>query len=133
MMVTTQRPNLVIWSANSKIVYIIELTVPFEENIVWTYRRKPKMYEDLWDQFVRNSWPTNNFPFEVEWRGLFASLTSAYLTKLSLSVAKRKKRYIKKILDQTQMHLQGTGSHSDVKPTRPRCIIRYSLSIISYW
>ena len=32
---TTKRPDIVIWSIKAKKVFIVELTVPFEENFEW--------------------------------------------------------------------------------------------------
>ena len=39
-----QRPHLVIWSVNSKKVFIAELTIPFETNIDWAHQRKLEKY-----------------------------------------------------------------------------------------
>ena len=52
---TTQRPDIVIWSVKSfKKVFVIELTVPFEENFDWSHQPKLEKYEDLREQCVRN-------------------------------------------------------------------------------
>ena len=44
---TTKRPDIVIWSVKAKKVFIIELTVPYEENFYWAHQRKLEKYEDL--------------------------------------------------------------------------------------
>ena len=35
---TTKRPDIVIWSVKAKKVFVIELTVPYEENFDWAHR-----------------------------------------------------------------------------------------------
>ena len=53
---TRQRPDLVIWSVNSKKVIIAELTIPFETNIDWAHQPKLEKYEDLREQCIKNGW-----------------------------------------------------------------------------
>ena len=55
---TTKRPDIVIWSIKAKKVFIIELTVPYEENFDWAHQHKLEKYEDLREQCVRNGWMT---------------------------------------------------------------------------
>ena len=50
---TTKRPEIVIWSVKAKKVFVIELTVPYEENFDWAHQHKLEKYEDLWEQCVR--------------------------------------------------------------------------------
>ena len=69
---TRQRPDLVIWSVNSKKVSITELTIPFE-----------------------NDWSTDIFLLEIGCRGFISNATSTFLTKIWLTPAK-KGEYIKK-------------------------------------
>ena len=52
---TTNRPDIFIWSVKAKKLFVIELTVPFEENFDWAHQRKLEKYEDLREQCVRNS------------------------------------------------------------------------------
>ena len=44
---TKKRPDIVNWSVKAKKVFVIELTVPFEENFDWAHQRKLEKYEDL--------------------------------------------------------------------------------------
>ena len=46
---TKKRPDIVIWSVKAKKVFVIELTVPYEENFDWAHQRKLEKYEDLWE------------------------------------------------------------------------------------
>ena len=92
---TQQRPDLVIWSVNSKKVIIAELTIPFETNIDWAHQRKLEKYEDLQEQCTKNDWSTDIFPLEIGCRGLISNATSTFLTKIGLTPAK-KREYVKK-------------------------------------
>ena len=93
---TTKRPD--IWSVKAKKVFIIELTVPNEENFDWAHQRKLEKYEDLREQCVRNGWITNVFPIEVGCRGFIANSTSVFLTNLELPPSDKRK-YMEKIQD----------------------------------
>ena len=97
---TRQRPDLVIWSVNSKKVIITELTVPFEDNIIWAHQRKLKKYEDLREQCIKNGWSTDIFPLEIGCQGFISNSTSTFLYKLGLSPSEKRK-YIKKIQNKT--------------------------------
>ena len=52
---TTQHPDIVIWSVKLKKVFVIQLTVTFEENFDWAHRPKLEKYEDLREQCIRNA------------------------------------------------------------------------------
>ena len=66
-------------------VFVIELTVPFEENFNWAHKRKMGKYEDLKEHCIKNGWTTTIFPIEVGCWGFIANSTSAFLSKLGLS------------------------------------------------
>ena len=86
---TRQRPNLVIWSVNSKKV-IAELTTPFETNIDWAHQRKLEKYEDLREQCTKNDWSTDILPLEIGCRGfLFRTQPLHFLTKSDLHQQRR--------------------------------------------
>ena len=42
----TKHPDIVIWSFKAKKVFVIELTVPYEENFDWVHQCKLEKYED---------------------------------------------------------------------------------------
>ena len=77
---TRQRPDLVIWSVNSKKIIIAELTITFEVNINWVHQRKLEKYENLREQCVKNGWSTDIFPLEIGCRGFISKSTSTFLT-----------------------------------------------------
>ena len=91
-----QRPDLVIWSVNSKKDIFAELTISFEDNNDWAHQRKLEKYEDLREQCIKNGWSTDIFPLKIGYRGFISNPTSTFLTKLGFSLA-TKREYIKKI------------------------------------
>ena len=95
---TTKRPDIVIWSVKAKKVFIIELTVPYEENFNWAHQRKLEKYEDLREQCVRNDWIMNVFPIKVGCRGFIVNSTSVFLTNLGHPPSDKRK-YMEKIQD----------------------------------
>ena len=97
---TTKRPDIVIWSVKAKKVFVIELTVPYEENFDWAHQRKLEKYENLREQCVRNGWIMNVFPIAVGCRGFIANSTSVFLTNLVLPPSDKRK-YMEKIQDKT--------------------------------
>ena len=94
----TKRPDIVIWSMKAKNVFVIELTIPFQENFDWAHQRKLEKYDDLREQYVRNGWITHVFPIEDRCRGFIANTTSIFLTNLGLPPSD-KKEYMEKIYD----------------------------------
>ena len=44
---TSLRPDIVLWSAATKVVMLIELTIQWEEGIQAAYERKSAKYTDL--------------------------------------------------------------------------------------
>ena len=66
---TQKKPDIVIWSDELKTVYLIELTVPHEDNIDAAQTRKDERYEKLLDECEENGWSAKHFPIEVGCRG----------------------------------------------------------------
>ena len=93
---TSQRPDLIVWSVAQRKVFLIELTVPFEENFDWAHQRKLEKYEDLREQCIRNGWTTTVFPLEVGCRGFIATSAYAFLSNLGLSPSEKRK-YIEEV------------------------------------
>ena len=95
---TTKRSDIVIWSVKAKKVFVIDLTVPFEENFHWAHQRNLEKYEDLREQCVRNGWIRNIFPIKVGCRGFIANSISLFLTNLGLPPSDKRK-YMEKMQD----------------------------------
>ena len=77
---TMQCSDIVIWSFKLKKVFIIELSVTFEENFDWAHQRNLEKYKDLQEQCARNGWITNIFSIEVGCRCFITNSTSLFLT-----------------------------------------------------
>ena len=77
---TPQRPDIVIWSASIKVVLLLELTCPAEENFDKAHLRKEIRYSDLCHE-INNStgWRAQHHPFEVGARGFVARSTRSLL------------------------------------------------------
>ena len=75
---TDLRPDIVLWSDNTRQVAMIELTVPSEERIEEAHERKREKYEDLVASCREKKWKTWLMPVEVGCRGFVGhSLWSA--------------------------------------------------------
>ena len=44
---TTRRPDLVVWHEEEKMVHLVELTVPHEDNLQDAHHRKLSRYKEL--------------------------------------------------------------------------------------
>ena len=66
---TTQRPDLTVWSPDNKQVIIMELTVPWEENIEKAEERKEERYADLIATCKDKGWKTEYYHLAVGCRG----------------------------------------------------------------
>ena len=66
---TSLRPDLVLTSASSKQVVLLELTVPWEDRIEEANERKRAKYQELVEECRRNGWQARCEPFEVGCRG----------------------------------------------------------------
>ena len=87
--ITNMRPDLVVWSKQSKSVVLCELTVPWEENIEIAHEYKTSKYTGLISECKERGWKVNYHPVEVGCRGY---ATKSLLTFLSrIGVTNRKK------------------------------------------
>jgi hypothetical protein len=69
---TDQRPDIVVWSETVKMVIMIELTVPSEDNIVDAEFRKKNRYDGLVDACRLASWDARLLTIEVGVHGFVA-------------------------------------------------------------
>ena len=81
---TTLRPDIVLWSNTSKLVYIIELTVPWEEAVEEAYERKKLRYADLAATAEDRGWKAKVRPVEVGCRGFVASSMAKLLREVGV-------------------------------------------------
>ena len=59
---TNLRPDLVLWSASLKLVYIIKLTVPLEGAVEEVYERKKLRYAELAADAQQQGWKSKICP-----------------------------------------------------------------------
>ena len=78
---TRKKPDIVIWCEDRKIVHLVELTVPHEDNIDDAQVRKDERYEHLLENCEDAGWSAVHFPVEVGCRGFIGllSLVLAFL------------------------------------------------------
>ena len=76
------RPDMILYSTSSRRVYIIELTIPWEDSIFEAYERKKTKYSELASEMKDNGWNTSVCPVEVTARGFVAKSTINLLKEL---------------------------------------------------
>ncbi len=85
--VTNQKPDMVIID-NVGNVTLVELTVPFESNIIQAEERKKQRYEGLLNEITSNGHPTELITIEIGSRGLICKANADKLFKLTKKVKK---------------------------------------------
>ena len=83
---TDQRPDIVIWSKKVRMVLLIELTVPADENILAAQVRKRARYEQLSiDMKEVNNWNSKIITVEVGARGFVAKSMNSCLRQIGFT------------------------------------------------
>lgn len=95
VLVTVERPDIVIIETVTKKVTILELTVSFETNIEAANMRKQVKYNDLKQDINKNGYITEIIPFEIGSRGHITKRNREALKK----ILKQKKETAKKCID----------------------------------
>jgi hypothetical protein len=83
--VTDERPDVVIWSATTKTVLLLELTSPSEEAMESANIRKSARYTPLSVLIKLEGWKCSVFPFEVGARGFVGRSTYSMLRQVGFS------------------------------------------------
>ena len=83
--VTDLRPDIVIWSENTKTVILLELTCPSEENIQQAKTRKSARYLPLLQLIQDNGWSVSLRLLEAGVRGLLSFSFSHCFRELGFS------------------------------------------------
>ena len=81
---TQERWDIVIWSDTVKCVIIVELTVPWKENMEESFERKKLCYKNLRMECKDRGWGCQVMPIEVGCRGFIGGTTTSYLTRFGL-------------------------------------------------
>ena len=98
---TQQRPDLVLINEGSKSIVIIELSIPFEQNIQKAHVYKENKYASLVSDLQEQGYDTNLFCVEIGSRGLISSSNKMSLNSIFKLVANKKtpvKRVFNKFL-----------------------------------
>ncbi|KAL1279298.1 hypothetical protein QQF64_025971 [Cirrhinus molitorella] len=77
---TTFQPDIVLWSPTTKLVYVVELTVPWEEGVEEAHERKKNKYFDL----AAEASQISIFAGEVGCRGFVATSITRLLRKMGV-------------------------------------------------
>ena len=96
--ITNLRPDIVVHSVKARTVLIIELTVPWEENIDEAYERKQLRYDELKETCIKAGWNTRCFPVEVGVRGFPAKSINKLFSTIGIC-GKEKKLAIKQLAE----------------------------------
>lgn len=81
---TNLRPDLVLWSKSCRRVFIVELTVPWEDNIDEAFERKRLRYANLAADAEARGWNVKVWPVEVGCRGFVARSTTRLLKEVGI-------------------------------------------------
>jgi hypothetical protein len=91
ILVTAQRPDIVVWSRLLKHIILIELTVPWEENIEASHKRKLDRYNELVAQCRKKGWRCELFAVEVGVRGFVSPSVLSLLRRFGIQNRYRRK------------------------------------------
>ena len=81
---TSLRPDIIIYSDSTKQIFILELTVPAEDNVIQRHLDKENKYARLLDDMNINQWTGKVFGIEVGSRGYVAKSFSFALKTLGV-------------------------------------------------
>ena len=98
---TILRSDLILWSTETKQVLLIELTVPWEENIEVACERKLEKYQELVEQCKVNKWRTACYPIEVGCRGFAGRSVCRVLSRLGM-IGEKKRKAIRAISESAE-------------------------------
>jgi hypothetical protein len=88
---TALRPDVLLISRSSKQLVMIELTVPWEENVEEAHERKRGKYEELREECRANGWAARCEPVEVGCRGFAGRSLHRVFKALGIIGTQRKK------------------------------------------
>ena len=95
---TSKKPDIVVWCPGRKVVMLVELTVPYEDNIEAAHIRKDDRYQKLLDECEEAGWEATHFTVEVGCRGYIGERVRKWFTKIGLN-NREKSAIMKEIQD----------------------------------
>ena len=82
---TALKPDIFMWCDERKMLELVELTVPYEENIDAARNRKEERYEELVKQCGEEGWRTWHSPIEIGCRGFVGLRFKKWFMSLGFS------------------------------------------------
>ena len=119
IVVTTKRPDIVIYSNMSRQVLMVELTCPWEDRIGLANELKQKNYEDIRQESVQNGWRCQVWPVEIGARGFAGRSLGALLKEVGVVGGERKK-IIKEMAEAAEVASRFIWSMHQVKEWNTR-------------
>ena len=99
--ITSLRPDIVVWSVQARVVHLIELTVPSEEEIECAFERKKAKYTELAAECREAGWKATIHPVEIGCRG-YVGLSTIRLLKDAGVVGSKLKKAIKDLSEEAE-------------------------------
>ncbi len=82
ILITNLKPDIVLVNYESKSVTLIELTIPYDDNILAANERKKKRYDQLINDIEEKGFSTNFYAIEISSRGYISSENQQRLKKI---------------------------------------------------
>ena len=98
IVVSKLRPDIVMVNTKKKSVHLLELTVPFEENISKAHERKHIKYTDLVSDITDTGYKCDLICFEIGSRGLITPETNKRISDMFSFIKAKPPRSLKKDL-----------------------------------
>ena len=92
ILATQQRPDLVLVNRESKSIIVIELTVPFEQNIHNAHERKVNRYSSLIMDLQEQGHDSKLYCIEIGSRGLITECNKCNIQEIFTSISPGKKQ-----------------------------------------
>ena len=81
---TSLRPDMVLVSQLTKFIFLVALTVLWEDRLVTSHQLKKAKYQEIIDEANQKGWHSGLFPIEVGCRGFPATSLRYFLQKLGM-------------------------------------------------
>lgn len=79
VIITSQRPDIVFIDKPSKLIILVELSIPFELNIEATHQRKVERYKDLIQDIQESGYTVKYYPIEIGSRAFISKENTSRL------------------------------------------------------
>lgn len=90
VVLTSLRPDIVLWSTQDQKIVMVELTVPWEEGCEEAHERKAAKYQHLAQECRDRGWQAWVFPVEIGCRGFPAKSTWSFLSAIGMDEQSKK-------------------------------------------